>query len=95
MCACVRLCYWDQPSADYPPEEVLRFVLTGLKFNDTPKPNTGLRRWFAFSNDQCRCSIAVWDSWKQDRDNEVSVVCVSLVYILYIYIYLYIYYIYI
>ena len=33
-----------QPSPEHEPGEVVSFILKGLKYNDIPEPNTGLRR---------------------------------------------------
>jgi len=52
LCVCVCVCArvvacvcvgggW-QPSADYPPDEVVRFILKGLQYNNLPEPNTGV-----------------------------------------------------
>jgi hypothetical protein len=34
-----------QPSPDYAPEDVVRYIVKGLQYNDLPEHNTGLRRW--------------------------------------------------
>jgi hypothetical protein len=33
-----------QPSPEYAPEDIVRYIVKGLQYNDLPEPNTGLRR---------------------------------------------------
>lgn len=47
-----------QPSSEISPEDVVRYILSGLQHNDLPEKDAGLRRWFAFSNNMCRASVA-------------------------------------
>eukprot|EP00960_Hanusia_phi_P046370 757768-Hanusia_phi.AAC.8 len=46
-----------EPRPDFSAEEVMHFILEGLKYNDFPEVDSGLKRCFAFSNSMCRSAV--------------------------------------
>ncbi|EKX32478.1 hypothetical protein GUITHDRAFT_148590 [Guillardia theta CCMP2712] len=51
-----------EPSPEFSAEEVMYYILEGLKHNDFPEIDAGLKRCFAFSNNMCRSAVGGDDS---------------------------------